>query len=384
MEFSRKAPVLSLVLFFLLTLGLGAEEIQFVFTSDPHFGITRAHFQGSDQVDAAVVNRALVAKINALSAVVIPNDGGLHAGKAVGPVDFLIEGGDIANREEGEGAKAIQSASLSWAQFKSVYLDGLTLQGKTGPTQILLLPGNHDITNALGSYKVMTPPQDPTAFLAIYNAMMKPVKPLTAQSLDLKKDQVNYSLDAGGVHFVVVQMWPDPAVRAWIEADLAKVAPATPVLLFTHGNPSLESKYFTNPNGKHDMNTKDKFENVVGQVFVSGTKVDEPSIKEQKELALFFQKHRNIAAYFHGHVHLNQFYDWVGPDKNVAVPVVSVDSPMKGLVSSENEKKLSFQLVSLDKDAGLLTVREVYWNPDPANPQAPVAFGSSETLALNR
>jgi hypothetical protein len=388
MSLFRRLPRLYAIvasLFFFVGVILSAEEIQIVYTSDPHFGITRQHFQGADNVDALIVNARLVQRINSISSVVIPPDGGIHAGKAVGPVDYFIETGDIANREEGQGLSAIQSATISWKQFKETYLDGLTIKGKRGePTEVFLLPGNHDVSNALGSYKAMTPPKDPTAFLEIYNAMLKPSTPKTAATIDPNRDRVNYSRDIAGVHFDFVQMWPDPAVRTWLESDLAKVGAATPVLLFTHANPELESKYFINPNGTHDMNGKDKFENVVSEVFQSGTKIDDPSVKEQRELAQFFGKHPNIVGYFHGHVHLNQFYTWVGPDRNIALPVISVDSPMKGIISAGDETKLSFQLITLDADAGLMTIREVLWNTDPRDPSTPLAFGGSETLALHK
>jgi hypothetical protein len=75
------------------------------------------------------------------------------------------------------------------------------------------------------------------------------------------------------------------------------------------------------------MNDKDKFENVVEETFTSGTTIDTQSICEQRALADFFKLHPNIAVYFHGHVHLNQFYTWLGPDNTISLPVVSVDSP---------------------------------------------------------
>jgi len=85
-------------------------------------------------------------------------------------------------------------------------------------------------------------------------------------------------------------------------------------------------------------------------------------------------------VYFHGHVHLNQFYTWPGPDNTISLPVVSVDSPMKGIISSENEKKLSFQLLSVDTGRRLITIREVFWNSNPSDPS--LTFGGSETLGL--
>jgi 3',5'-cyclic AMP phosphodiesterase CpdA len=371
-----------LLLAFFATAAFG-ETLQLLFTSDPHYGLVKEQFQGAVKVDSALVNQAMIKKMNGLSALVLPVDGGVGAGSAIGSVEYLIEGGDIANREEGEGAKAIQSATKSWSQFEADYLHGLTLKNKAGlPTAFLLLPGNHDITNAIGNWRVMTPPKDPTAFLNIYNYMLKPAAPLTAASYNFAKDRIDYSKDIGGVHFLFVQMWPDNEARAWIDADLAKVPARTPVVLFTHANPSLESKYYTNPNGKHDMNNKDKFENVVDVTFSSGTKIDDISVKDERDLAGFLKKHPNILAWFHGHVHINQFYDWTGPDHDVRLSVVSVDSPMKGMLSAKDEKKLSFQLISLDTETKDVTIRECLWNADPANPDSAPVFGGSETLGL--
>jgi hypothetical protein len=65
------------------------ETVTFVFTSDVHFGINRGNFRGSANVEARVVSAAMVETINALPAITLPRDAGLHAGRAVGPVDFV-------------------------------------------------------------------------------------------------------------------------------------------------------------------------------------------------------------------------------------------------------------------------------------------------------
>ncbi|MFZ8461096.1 hypothetical protein ACO1MG_13840, partial [Staphylococcus aureus] len=74
--------------------------MQFVFTSDPHYGLTKISFQGAANVDASIVNGVLVNKLNALNGVTLPNDGGVQAGQPISFVDCVITGGDIANREE--------------------------------------------------------------------------------------------------------------------------------------------------------------------------------------------------------------------------------------------------------------------------------------------
>src|SRR5689334_24952523 len=55
--------------------------VRFVFTSDAHYGVTRRSFRGHTDVPAHDVNAALVADINAQS--------------ADGPMDFVVEGGDV-------------------------------------------------------------------------------------------------------------------------------------------------------------------------------------------------------------------------------------------------------------------------------------------------
>jgi len=51
-------------------------EIQFVFTADSHYGITRPAFRGSRNVNAAIVNAALVQRMNQLASSSFPRDGG--------------------------------------------------------------------------------------------------------------------------------------------------------------------------------------------------------------------------------------------------------------------------------------------------------------------
>ena len=96
-----------------------SRTIEFLFTSDAHYGLTRAAFRGGTNVDAHVVNAAMVANMNTLG----------------DPIDFVVEAGDIANREETAGGingGPIQPAAASWSQFTADYIDGLTLTGRTG------------------------------------------------------------------------------------------------------------------------------------------------------------------------------------------------------------------------------------------------------------
>src|SRR4051812_15306145 len=74
-------------------------QVQFLFTSDSHYGLTRT-FRGEGNVSAHLVNSALVEQMNKLPSQILPADGGLRASQPVGPIDFVVDGGDIANRAE--------------------------------------------------------------------------------------------------------------------------------------------------------------------------------------------------------------------------------------------------------------------------------------------
>ena len=92
---------------------LSTNIIQFVFTSDAHYGLTHPAFRGASDVPAHVVNAALIDTINALPSATFAEDGGVRAGQRIGALDFVVEGRDIANRQEGEGVDAIQRAEVS-------------------------------------------------------------------------------------------------------------------------------------------------------------------------------------------------------------------------------------------------------------------------------
>ena len=136
---------------------LNAAPATFVFTSDVHYGINRGNFRGAVNVESRVVNAALVRKINRLPAAGLPQDGGLRAGQAVGSIDFVVVTGDIANRQELYPIH-IQSAAVSWSQFESGFIATLALKNSRGePTPLLLVPGNHDVSNAIGSPSKLLP-----------------------------------------------------------------------------------------------------------------------------------------------------------------------------------------------------------------------------------
>jgi hypothetical protein len=195
---------------------------------------------------------------------------------------------------------------------------------------------------------------------------------------------VNFSRTVGGIHFVFITVWPDSTARAWMEYDLRSVNRSTPVVLFTHDQPEAQAKHFTNPNGTHDLNATDQFENLLTERLADGATIAAPTLMEQREFERFLTRHPNIRAYFHGNSNWNEFYDWTGPNHTAGLHVFRVDSPMKGAVSGDDESRLSFHVASIDRVSDTLTVRECLWNVHPGDPSAPLTWGESRTVTLDR
>jgi len=356
--------------------------INIIFTSDAHYGITRAKFRGDTGVMSRVVNTAMIRQMNTLPQLALPADNGIGAGNTIGYIDYLIEGGDITNRME----IPIQSAAASWKQFKVTYFDSLQVKGQNGlPATLFMVPGNHDISNAIGYAKPMKPLTDPTTMVNIYNLMCKPAIPLTNKDYDYATDKINYSHNIHGIHMMLITLWPDSAERIWMEKDLDTVAKTTPVIIFTHDEPTCEAKHFTNPLPPYNMPVANKFQNLTAEHYKEGNvagKGDDATNIEQRGLVKFLKKHPNIKAYFHGNSNWNEFYTYKGPDNDVRLSVFRVDSPMKGEYSAKDETLLSFHLISLDPVTQSLTVRECLWNTDPSNPNQKIVFGKSATVSL--
>src|SRR5262249_2934232 len=248
------------------------------------------------------------------------------------------------------------------------------------------VPGNHDVSNAVGYYKPMRPLTDRTSLTETYNLMMRPAEPKTAETFDYPRDKILISHSIGGVHFVFITLWPDSSVRSWMENDLKNVSPTTPVIIFTHDPPDSDSQHFINPNGKHDINAIDEFQNLLSDMFVDSSHTapgnNPPPLIEQKAWEAFLRRHPNVTAYFHGHDNFNQFYDWTGPGHTVVLHTFRADSPMKGVFSKTDERKLSFQIATIDLTSRTMTVREVLWNANPQAPNSPLTWGGSTTVAL--
>lgn len=377
----RSIPVrLSLLLILQAAKSVVAQDsvLQFVLTSDVHYGITRAHFRGVDSVNAIVVNRAMITAINRLPGSKIPQDDGIAAGKTIGHIDGILITGDIANRQE----TGIQPASASWQQFEADYDHRITTTDRYhNATPLLLTPGNHDVADAIGNWRPFHPAKDASSMAGIYNRMMQPPHPATPATFDYTTDRIHFTRNFAGICLLFVNCWPDLMEQAWMDQQLTALPPGTPVLLFTHSNPDLEARFFTNPNGNHGIDSADKFENLLPEVFQDGRSVKDSTIIEQRTLAAFLHRHPQIKAYFHGHNNFTEFYEWHGPDKNIALPCFRVDSPMKGRQSAKDETLVSFEMITIDPRKKTMTVREFCWNPVPQDPTI-VKWGQAKTIGL--
>ena len=320
--------------------------INFIFTSDVHFGLTKEEFRGKEKVPALEINKAMVQAMNTLST----------KSTNIAGIDALIITGDIANRME----NGVQSATESWKQFKEVYIDSNRLHKANGAkSELFVVPGNHDMSNAIGFHRPMKPNKDAASMLGIYNLMFPNNQ---VSKFDSSLTRIHYSRDIKGVHFIFLSLYPDSAERVWMEKDLKNISLSTPVFLFAHSVPDVEPRFFENPNGVHDINEEDKFENLVPERYKDGRDVKGETTIEQNEFADFIKKHSNIKVYFHGHENWTEYYTYNGPEKNINLTCIRTDSPMKGRISLKDEKKLAFELVSINTHTGILTVKEVLWN----------------------
>jgi hypothetical protein len=357
-----------------------SHETTFIFASDVHFGLSRLGFRGKVNVPSKDVNAAMLSVINSSSHAVLPNDNGVRSGQSINGVDFFIITGDLTNRQELYPIK-IQSAEASWKEFEACYIRGLTLKTNSGAkTPLLLVPGNHDVSNAIGSPSKLVPATDATSMAQLYNRFMHPAVLVTKDTYNFKNNRIYYSENIGGAHEIFVCMWPDSTARNWIEEDLKSVPKDIPVFIFCHDPPAVDARHLTNPHGNHDINRTDKFENVLCDIYADGGASDGDTDIEQRQLASFIKAHPQIVAYFHGHENFTQFYTWKGPDENIQLNTFRSDSPMKGKVSGKDETKLAFQVVTFDTKTQLLTSRECLWNTKNAEDQ--IIWGKSATVSI--
>ena len=109
------------------------------------------------------------------------------------------------------------------------------------------------------------------------------------------------------------------------------------------------------------------------------TDVKKKATKNWEKLEQFIHSHSMIKAYFHGDKNYNEFYTWNGVNGTIDLPVFRVDSPMKGEYSSADERLLSFIVVTMDVNQGLLTARECLWNTEN---KTSIQWGSSCTITF--
>lgn len=381
----KHAFLLVLAGFFLSAAILSAANgkvIRFVYCSDLHYGLER-EFRGAE-TGADSVSRAMIAAFGLLENSALPEDGGVSGGEIFGSPDFIVCTGDIANRME----DGVQSASASWEQFCSdwgKYISCTVHSGaESGPEDgcrkcipLYLVPGNHDISNAIGYPKPLSPERDAASAAGIQRLMTMQCgdcghvdagesacsgKPCSTCGFDYSRDRTHYSFVMDSIRFVFMGMWPDSLNREWFCRETA-ADNDIPVFLFTHDPPEAESKHFTNPNGRHDINSTDRFQNLLSDTCSVKTTGEKP-VENWRTLELFFGSHPEIKAYFHGDWNYNEFYTWHGPDGTISLPVFRVDSPMKGFISSGDETLLSFIVVTIDTGSHTLTARECLWNAD--------------------
>jgi hypothetical protein len=348
--------------------------IQFLFTSDVHFGLTKDKFQNKTKVSAFEVNNAMAYNMSHIVGNILPMDNGIGENEIIKGIDALVITGDITNRME----NGVQAATQSWEEFKTVYLKNLHLKkSDQKDADLFVVPGNHDISNAIGFHRPMLPKKDPAAMIGIYNLMFPNNQ---INKYDSVLSTVHYSRDIKGVHFIFLSLYPDSAERVWMEKDLAIISKNTPVLLFAHSIPEAEPRFFENPNGIHDINEEDKFENLVPERYKDDNNVKGLTTIEQNGFTEFIKLHPNIKAYFHGHENFTQFYTYQGPKKDINLSCIRTDSPMKGRVSLKDETKLAYEIVTINTNKKALTIREVLWNT--GNDSSKIQWGSSATINL--
>jgi alkaline phosphatase len=384
----------------------------FLYTSDAHYGIKRtSSFIFDGYSNAQQVNAKMVSAMNTMPGTVLPSDNGVNAGNPV-KVNFVIQTGDIANRSQDDIASTgyagfIQSSYDSWKQFETDYINGLQYP-------LYLVPGNHDVSNAIGYTKPL-PATDGSILAFIYNMFVKPGTFDTSSKAAAQASYTNatyqdvtkkvfYSRDIAGVHFMFINMWPDTAAQTWMDNDLAKVDPNTPAIIFTHDQPETEGKHLTDPKGATVFTNK--YENLLLNPGIFAKPVGDATdtVNAEQTFTTFLAKHKNIVAYFHGNDNYNQMNTcdpisgadtsptqlpstgrgcYKGQDNSVLLPEFRVDSPMKGAYSglgyssgtgSADPNVLSYQVISVDPTKKLLTVREYFWRAKK--------WGASATISL--
>lgn len=360
------------LLFISFTVIAKSEVIHVLYSSDSHYG-AMCKFRGEVNVPCYRVNLEMLSKMNLIPFQKLPDDNGVGAGEIVGAVEMIINTGDVTNRMQ----RDIQDATTSWFEFQRDwfgFLDIKRIDGAKAP--VYVIPGNHDVSNAIGHYAISR--TDATGMAAMYNEMMHPAEPRTADAYDYATDKIHFAIESYGIRFLFINMWPDHNERLWVDSLLRQVSVKMPVLMFAHDEPNVVARHFINPNPPHDINNKDRFENLLADT--CEVKYFKGDISQTyRGLGRYFRENSIIKGYFHGHNNYNEFYDFKDDTGNPVIPCFRVDAPVKTAYPGTDETQLSFMLISIDTENYRLTARECLWN----RPEQPIVFGQYRTIDLS-
>lgn len=348
-----------------------SDVFNFVFVSDSHFGLVKSTFREKTDVPSSEVNMAVVEAINQLPSKTFPLDGGINAGLPIANIEFVAHGGDIANRAE----KGVQTAEVSWKQFLDDF-GRLTVKSSNGQkSKLYFIPGNHDVSNAIGHTKIDAAKLNPIVMSEMYRLMVDSTT--STPPYHYSTQRIHYSFTMHDIHFQFLNIWPDSAERQWMASDLKQLQHSnTPVIIITHDEPKVEVKHFTGPDAAH----ADGFENLLEPY--QGDSQASNSDFMQIPFSKFIASNPAIKAYFHGNSNWTEFYTYKGPDNNISLPVFRVDSPMKGEHSKKDESKLSFLIASINPKTKKMTVRECFYNVKSKDGKYGIDFGVHQTIDL--
>jgi len=203
-----------------------APTVTFFVGSDSHFG--------ADGMSAA--NRTLVEQMNSLPGTEYPPELG---GRVDTPRGVLFTGDTTDNGRLDE-----------FAEFEAVY-------GLTGKDGLLRYP----------------------VFESIGNHDLNPESPIKEKAKE-RHGGIDYAWSWDGLRFLCLDMYPDAKTRAFLTAELQKLGPDRPVIVFFHY--SLEGPY------------SDFWEQ-----------------QDKEDFAQALQGY-NVVAIFHGHEHRMGHYFWRG------------------------------------------------------------------------
>jgi len=233
-------------------------------------------------------------------------------GSPVGAIDMVIETGDIANRMEVVTQCPSAKRRRSWAQFSIDYINGLNLFDQSSNRGASLACAGqsrrqqrHRILHAHGADHAATSMAGSTIFMA------ESGRPLTA-STSLRADKIQLLGGSRRHPHGVPQYVPDSASGRGSGTTSRRSTRARPCSSScTIRPPSIQ--HFINPNGLHDINTVDKFENLPRGSTRRAPTINAPSTIEQRAFATFLKAHKNVVAYSTA-TPTHAVHDWNGPD----------------------------------------------------------------------